>query len=188
MANAAQSPEDVVNLALTRLGYKLRVGSLFEGSAAAKKALDIYSQTRDATLRESDWDFAQRIVVAGAASQGAPQPWGYAFTYPADCIRLRSIMPQSYAFGTDQSNPRRYLYTVGYSTVDGRVVWTNFPTPMFIYTAQVTNPASWDTLFAEAVAAAISRRLAPLLADLEREKIALQDEQAAAQLAESIVG
>lgn len=188
MTASVQSPADLVNVALRRIGYKLRVGSLLDGSAAAKAALDVYAQTRDATLRESDWDFAQRITTPGASTQGAPQPWGYSFLYPADCLRLRNIFPQNYVFGSDQTNPVRLLYTVGYNPTDGRVVWTDYPTPLFVYTAQVTNPVSWEPLFTEAFAAALSRRLAPMLGDLEHEKIAIADEQASAKLAESIVG
>ena len=43
---ASAKSADMVNLALRRVGYKLRVGNLYDGSMAAKMALDVYAQTR----------------------------------------------------------------------------------------------------------------------------------------------
>ena len=62
MTTSVNSPADVVNLSLGRIGYKLRVGSLYDGSPASKAALDIYGQTRDEQLRLADWGFAQGEV------------------------------------------------------------------------------------------------------------------------------
>ena len=49
MTASVQSPADAVNIALRKIGYKLRVGSLFEGSLAAKNALDLYFEKLDGT-------------------------------------------------------------------------------------------------------------------------------------------
>ena len=108
MAAAASSPADVINLALRRIGYRLRVGNLLDGSEAASQALDIYAQTRDELLRQSDWGFAERntaLTVLKSAPAGGyfppnlwssaypPLPWSYAYDYPEDCLKVRAVKP-----------------------------------------------------------------------------------------------
>jgi hypothetical protein len=59
-------PEDVVNLALARAGFVERINSLYDGTMLAKKARDIYSQTRDDMIRNGEWEFAESVVTAVA--------------------------------------------------------------------------------------------------------------------------
>src|SRR5271165_809322 len=108
MTAAVQSPEDLINLALRRIGYDMRVGSIWEGSRASKMALDLYSQTRDAVLREINPDFAKEIASAVLSGQPAPIPWAYSYIYPAACLRVRNV----YIAG-DANNPLPVLWTVG---------------------------------------------------------------------------
>lgn len=107
MPASVTSPADVLNLTLRRIGYKLRVASLYDGSEAATACLDIYAQTRDDLLRDGDWDFAQRNVtmtLLKAAPTGGyfpptqwnetdypPWPWLYSYTYPSDCLKVRKV-------------------------------------------------------------------------------------------------
>ena len=105
MALSADSPEDVVNLALTRIGYRDLVNNMYEGSRQANAALSIYAQTRDEMIRKGDWGFARRDVtlplLKTAPSAGyvitawsdvyPPLPWKYEYAYPNDCLKVRSI-------------------------------------------------------------------------------------------------
>ena len=107
MATVIVNPADVVNLALTRIGYKLRIGNIYDGSEAAQAALNIYSQTRDDMLRDGNWQFNQRNVAPtpirwaptggywpGAgwdAATNPPLPWLYAYAYPDDCLKVRVV-------------------------------------------------------------------------------------------------
>lgn len=110
MVASASSPADIVNLALRRIGYELRVGSLLDGSEAANQALDIYAQTRDDLLRQNDWGFAERnvaLTVLKTAPAGGyfpptnwsstypPLPWAFEYDYPADCLKVRSLKESS---------------------------------------------------------------------------------------------
>ena len=103
-----QSPADAINLGLAKIGYKLRLGSLFDGSAAAKKALDVYVQTRDQLLRQNDWYFAERnatltpVKTAPAGGYFPPTTWSTAYPpigwnyealYPTDCLKIRAVKP-----------------------------------------------------------------------------------------------
>src|SRR5687768_489967 len=108
MPASISTVSDVANLALKRIGYALRVGSLYEGSKAANHFLDIYGQTRDELLRQNDWHFAERNVAATVLktapaggyfdtawdpATNPPVPWGYSYTYPTDCLKVRALKP-----------------------------------------------------------------------------------------------
>ena len=182
-----QSPEDVVNAALGRVGYRLRVGNLLEGSLAAKTALDIYGQTRDALLRRTDWGFSEKIVGPLTSTGTPPIPWLYEYTYPNDCLKLRYLYNATYTSNT--TNPLPVLFKIGYdSGLSAKVIWTNAASATIVYSAQITAPAQWEPLFAETLIASLAKRLAPVLSSPDVEKMASQDEKEIGASSESIVG
>jgi hypothetical protein len=181
---ALQSPADVVNASLAQIGSKLRVGNLYDGSLPAKKALDIYGQTRDELLRQGEWDFAKVISQATLSGNAAPPPWLYEFSYPASGLRIRDIFSAGYL--TSRNNPLPVLWTVG--SAIGKVIWANVSPAIVVYTNQVTNPILWEADFAEALIAALGKRLSASLASPDMAKMATEDEKAAIGVAESVVG
>jgi hypothetical protein len=102
-----QSPEDIVNATLKLIGRTERVSTLYDGSAAAKIALDFYGQTRDALLRQSDWGFPRRdanLTLLKSAPPGGynpvnpwvpgqqpPPPYSFEYAYPDDCLMVRAL-------------------------------------------------------------------------------------------------
>lgn len=186
MPASVASPADVVNLSLERIGYKNRIGHLYDGSPAAKKALDIYAQTRDAIMRQSDWDFAQRIVAATLSTGAAPAPWAVEYNYPTDCLRLRNLFNATYL--ADKNNPVSILWTVANSATKGHVIWTNAAAATLVYTAQVTNVTLWEPLFVEVLALELGKRLAAGLVGVEGVKMSMEDEKTIVPLAESTTG
>lgn len=198
---AVQSPEDLINLALVRIGWKGRIGSIYEGSVASKKALDCYSQTRDELLRSFDWGFAERnidMTLLKSAPIGGyippsvwnpatnpPPPWLFEYQYMPDCLKVRSVKQQPlFIFDFD---PQPYVFAVendnGYSPPQ-KVILCNVPNAICTYTGQITTPTDWEPDFVEEFAAALGRRLAPSLLGLENAKLAAADEQSATAGAE----
>lgn len=199
MATVITSPADVVNLALASIGYKDRIGSIFEGSMPAKQALDIYSQTRDELLRATDYGFAERnlnLTLLKQAPAGGyfppnvwngtnnpPPPWVFSYTYPTDCLKVRSLKqmplfvmdfdPQPNVFAIENDN---------YFTPARKVILCNVPSAMLVYTGQVTDPTTWESDFIEEFADELGRRLAPTLANMDAAKFAAG---AAAQAADN---
>jgi hypothetical protein len=203
MTNLLITPASLVNTALDRVGYKKRIGSLYDGSDAALKALDIYGQCRDQLLRDFEWGFAERDVTlsllktAPVGGYSASQPWNttypilpwiYEYTYPADMIKLRSLRaagpipdydpgPVVFRVANDNSyNPFR------------RVILTNLTNAIAVYTGQVTDPSTWDVGFTESFITQLGQRLAPALVELEAIKILAPQAAVETETAETQVG
>lgn len=196
MAASLQSPADIINNALAQIGYKDRVSNLFEGSKAAKNALDIYGQTRDEMLRQGEWPFAQRDTV-GTLIKSAPVggyfppntwsntypplPWLYEYAYLDDCIKVRAVKPADIIL--PNFSPQPYRFDVA-NDGNQRVILSNVQNAVITYVGQVTNPTDMPPDFVEAFVAALGRRLAPLLSTMDAVKLEAQAEQAETVIAE----
>ncbi len=200
MVASLTTATDMVNLALARIGYKKRLGSLWDGSEAAKLALTIYGQTRDQLIREGEWEFAERILImtllktapdGGYAvtpwSTAYPAlPWRFSYEYPEDCLKVRAIR-KTPAFVTNYA-PAYNIYSIDNDnsfTPPKRVILCNVQDAILTYAGRVTDPTNWDPDFTEALSAALARRLAPSLAGLDAAKMEMQDEQLEEQVAAS---
>ncbi len=181
MSNVLQSPEDIVNAALTRLGLEVRVGSLYEGTREAAAALNIYGQTRDDLLRDGDWQFAERnaaLTLLKSAPQlsgggygyipptvwtsaNPPLPWLFEYDWPADCLKVRAVKPV--VLFVPNFDPQPHSFSIAndnaYSPAK-RVILSNVQSAVCVYAGQVTDPATMPTDFIEALIAALAKRLA----------------------------
>lgn len=194
MAISTSTPADVANNSLTRLGYKLRVGSLLDGSNQSQVILQVYGQTRDELLRNFDYDFAKRTIALSLLKSAPPggyfppntwdptsmPPVGFLFeyAYPSDCVKIRNLVPQP-SFVVNM-NPQPIDFTEfndnGY-VPPRRTILTNVANAIASYTGRVTDPTNWDVAFAEAFAAALARRIGPSLVSLDAAKAESADEQ-----------
>lgn len=199
MASVITTPEDVINLALVRIGYKLRIGSIYEGSEAASAALNIYSQTRDELLRQSDWAFASRqaalTLLKAAPANYFDSPWNpatmppvgwmFEYAYPSDALKIRAVGPQPGFVFNPAPKPHLFnVYNDNSSTPEGKTVVCNLENAIAYYTGQVTNPSDMEPDFIEAFAAALGRRLTPSLVDIQTAGLAVRDEAASQMIAE----
>lgn len=206
MPASVSSPADVVNVALRRIGYELRVGSLYDGSKASNNALDLYAQTRDELLRQNDWGFAERNIsmtalllkTAPAAyvpgqtdwdpALYPPLPWRYEYQYPDDCLKVRAL--KAVPILIPNYDPQPNVWSVANDKAFAsppfvrKVILTYVPQAALVYTGQVTDPAQWEADFVEAIAAALGRRLAPGLGKMNVVQLAAQDEAGSTRVAE----
>jgi len=204
MTSSVTSPADVINVALRRIGYKLRVGNLYEGSFAAKQALDIYAQTRDEILRQDDWGFAERNINMTLLKQAPVNgyippvtwtpvypalPWLFEYVYPDDCLKVRAV--KSVPLFIPNFDPQPNVFSVENDNAlapPAKVVLCNVPNPVMVYTGQITDPSTWEADFVEALCAALGRRLAPVLVGLDVAKMEASDEGASTAMAEAEEG
>src|SRR6202034_2459124 len=180
MTASVQSVEAVCNIALQLIGYPQRLRDIFEGSKASKIALDLYAETRDETLRERNWGFANRAVtlplLKSAPSSGysssapwantyPPIPWAYEYAYPADCIRLLYVYSGQTAFPNNDPLPVQYKTANdnAYSPPQ-RVILSNQANAVGVYTGQVTDMTTWEPLFTRTMTHALAQRFAAALA------------------------
>lgn len=195
MAISTSTPADVANLALTRLGYRLKVGSLLDGSDHANTLLQVYGQARDDTLRNFDYAFAQRslsltlLKQAPAGGYFPPNAWdpatmpliGFAaeYAYPEDCIKIRLVKrrpgfvfdPAPIPTEWTEANDNSY-------TPAKRVILCNFTDAIAVYTGRVTDPSVWDISFTEALSAALAERAGAALVSLDAQKAMTPNAQA----------
>lgn len=205
MAAIISTPADVVNLALSRIGQADRIGSIYEGSKAAKAAIDVYSQTRDELLRDGDYGFAERNVAASllkfAPPDGyfppnlwdgtlyPPTPWLYEYAYPDDCLKVRSVKPQPLFVMNFDPQPNVFrIENDKYYTPSRKVILCNVENAMLVYSAQVTDPTVWEADFIEMFAAALGRKMAPVLATMDVAKFEAADEAQAHAIAATTQG
>ena len=206
MTSVITSPENIINLALVRVGREPYVQSIYEGSLAAKAALAIYGQTRDDLLRTQDWPFARRdvgLTLLKAAPPGGyvpptvwdattnpPLPYSYEYAYPADALRIRSVRnADTFLVNYD---PRDNLFTVSndnnYSPAQKVILCDVGPTAVASYTGQILDPSTMDADFIEVLVAALATPLAISFEKFEAARIAGQNELREEAEAENVQG
>jgi hypothetical protein len=102
-----------------------------------------FDSTRDVLLREHAFGFATTRANLPRLAATPVSGFAYAFQKPADCLRLLSVDPVAAGF-----------------RVEGDRVLSDSPWLSAVYTRRVDNPAMFDALFVEALAAALAVRLA----------------------------
>lgn len=197
MTTVLDNPAKVCNYALAKIGYKLRLGSLFDGTLAAKKSLDIYGQTRDALLSEVDWDFAERTASGVLLKQAPasyitnpwtsaypPLPWQFEYAYPTDAVKIRSVKYPPISIPNFDPRYNRFSEDndTGPQTVVGyvppvKVILTNVSNAIIVYTGQVTAPDQWTAAFLDAFADRLGKALGPVLMGLDVVKVSAAEEQ-----------
>ena len=106
--------EDVVNNALDSIGAP-RIQSLYDTSAAAKVALDIWQRTRDEVFLEYKPYWAKKTALLAVVKTAPPEyntgvpwtvaypeiPWKYEYTLPTDCLLPLQLVREPQAALTD---------------------------------------------------------------------------------------
>ena len=138
------SETSIANGALILLGER-RIDSLDEGSPTANVLKERYPEIRDASLRAHPWNFATTRASLAASSTAPTWKYARAFPFPNDLLRLLLV-----------DNPGHEPYEV-----EGRTIVTDLGAPLQIqYTKQVTDVAQMDSLFREALSAALAADVA----------------------------
>lgn len=202
----AVSIEDLLNMALVRSGYPVRIGSIYEGSAASRAGLEFYAQTRDDLFGQKDWRFLRQQVSLGAPIKVAPpggyppgrawnpatdpeMPWIFEYAYPANCIEIRSLRPSSVLI--PEFTPMFTRFTTADDTSSHtKIVLTNLPNAIANITGRITDPNTWqDSNFTEALIDALAAQFQKWLpADPNKIQMAEADTQRAIEIAQDRPG
>ena len=136
------STVDICNGALNQLGATT-ILSLTEDSKNARLCNSRYTQVRDALFRTHPWNCLQKRIQIAADSTAPAWGFSFAYTLPADCLRLLRILD----------------YDSNYK-VEGRKILSNTSTMKILYISRVTDPNEYDELLRETLSASLSADIA----------------------------
>ena len=136
------STVDICNGALNQLGATT-ILSLTEDSKNARLCNSRYTQVRDGLFRTHPWNCLQKRVELAADTTAPAWGFSYAYTLPADCLRLLRILD----------------YDSNYK-VEGRKILSNTSTMKILYIGRITDPNEYDELLRETLSAALSADIA----------------------------
>lgn len=134
------------NRALALIGEE-PVLSLSDDAEPARRCALLYPETRDAVLRAHPWNAATaRTALAPLAEAPA---FGFAAQYrlPFDCLRVLGMADRRSRF-----------------RVEGRRLLTDADDAAIVYVRRLADPAAFDALLADAVAARLAHDMAYALA------------------------
>jgi len=167
--------EGIVNQALDRIGYRKHLGNLWDGSAAARVALDCWGDTRDAlfTVLRPEWAiWDDELIWSKAAppwyddvTPWTPDypdlPWRYEYPLPELCLVPVAIKPRPAYLPVWRLRPMRFRAKTasGVYTLLG-----DDPAPILTSVHSVHDPAVWDNPFIEAVVETLAKKFARSLA------------------------
>lgn len=180
------SPADISNRALSLMGARTMIQDLdTENSEAAAQCRLWYTPLRQRLLRTAPWGFARKTVTLSTLGlqtdvpSGSPYPYFVKYLYPPDCEKMRYIIPPPTppVAGAETVDPpvssgllwfpwcppsRAWRYVVAYddTVVPARtVLLSNVTSAIGVYTADVTDCDRFDSLFTNALEAALASKL-----------------------------
>lgn len=178
---------DIMNQALRAGGIPKRINDFYEGSEAAKVALELFGQCRDELIDGHDWAFTRRVVPLTLLKGPPPangynfaQPWSniypqpgflYEYVYPADCIDLRAIIAPPGPMPDLDPVPANWRIDNDPTPVvsgdppvatgpQAKVILANTTDAIAVYRGQVTDPTLWEPSFVEALVASLGKKFA----------------------------
>ena len=136
------STVDICNGALNQLGATT-ILSLTEDSKNARLCNSRFTQVRARVFRSHPWNCLQKRVELAADTTAPAWGFSYAYTLPADCLRLLRILD----------------YDSNYK-VEGRKILSNTSSMKILYIGRITDPNEYDESLRETLSAALGADIA----------------------------
>lgn len=146
----------IANRALTKLGAA-RIISLGDDNKQSRAVLSCFDDLRDDELRSHRWSFAMKRTSLAADSEAPAFGFTYAYTLPADFLRLDLVNDEFPAVVMDNY--------IGMETneyaIEGNKILANMAAPLKLrYIARIEDPNQMDVNFREALSCRIAAELA----------------------------
>jgi hypothetical protein len=196
------------NLALDQIVAQTTITGLTPPSPpnnlAAEVMSRIYQLQVDNVFRAAHWNSARRqgTLTLLKAAVGTPEnpsgslpappvPWRYEYAYPANCLKVRFVIPMPDPPAAGQAplmtnvgvnfmpavnTGMPFVPAVDTDADDNevRVILTNAPRAECVYTARVANVDLWDPSLQNAVVGALGAwAAAPITGNVERQKLSI---------------
>lgn len=156
------SDAEVCALALLNIGESTGIEVVGEETTAGLAAERFYAQALGEVLRDFRWPFAKRILTPAAlvetllGSTVVPDLWGYAFTYPADCVEFHGVYPFTRYPAEDQKIENDIINDPNV----GRIIVCDVEEPTFFFTARISDVAQFSPGFIETLSWKLSVKFA----------------------------
>jgi hypothetical protein len=159
---------EICNMALSNI----QVSQFIDGNVETDTTIEAkvckrwYDHAVNYALEDFDWNFARRRRALAALGTTPPSTWTYVYSYPSDCAAARAIEVPGVR---TPSREQRIAYEVAAeaqaSGGDVRVIYTDQPDAVLIFTKRITDASLFDGHFVEALAAYLASKIAlPLTA------------------------
>ena len=187
------STVQIANLALDAIGARATIANFQETSAEARLLARQYDQALEDVLAAAHWNFARKQAALTLLKDGSlsppddvPAPWVYEYAYPSDCVAARYVMPSLQSdpnvVGTGAApfaaaSPVRFIISTDEDSNGNaiKVILTNQPAAVLVYTSRVTNSQLYDGPFVRALANYLGALIAiPLSGDKALARSAFQ--------------
>lgn len=190
------SDVDICNRALLSIGSRDQVSSInpSDGSTSADACAVLYTPTFESLGRSAHWSCLRNQTTLSLLKAAAgtpenpdgttlpipPSPWLYTYAYPADCLKVRSLIPTflpqtGMTANTTFNNTApiavaasgQIIYAVAYDVDTGgnpiKVILANLTQAQCVYTVNQSNPIIWDSQLQGAMVASLAAFLVPAL-------------------------
>ena len=155
----AQSVVDCCNSALQKLGAA-SILNLSDNSLEARQCTIAFDSNRRSELRKHKWNFAIKRAVLSPDSTAPAFDYLYAFTIPADCIRV--LLPED-----------AYCDWV----MEGRKILSNDTDTLNLrYVADITDVTQWDPTFYDLAAISLAIDICEKVTNSTQKKMTLDQE------------
>lgn len=161
----------ICNMALADLGQPGSITSLTQqGSKVAAICNQWYDISRKEALASAPWNCCKRWKVGVRLGTDAMPPWLYAYSYPADALRIHHIKRD---YATEASPPYEISMQ---ATGDAQQINSNHEEPVFIYSVDVENPARFTPDFVHGLRKLLAYNMCMLITKNPKLKADLQKE------------
>ena len=149
------SQVQIAKLALQHIGDRFDISDLSDGSPEADQVSLVYDDARRELLRRFPWRFANKYSSpAQLVLASIPSYWDYAYQYPSDAVRIIELVNP---LGRDLPP---LDFEVSLLSDDTKVILTDQSEPQFRYTADISDPTRFDSLFIKALSYKLASEIA----------------------------
>ena len=156
----AVTTTSICNMALAHIQTN-RINDIDEDSVEAIACRLFYDNIRSLMLESFDWNFARISKNLPLHVEDPPDTnWQYQYIYPSQALAIRKL--------TFKDEPDHQIdYKTGLiedsNGAELRVIWTNYPDPLCVYTKNITSDALLSPMFVLALSYRLAIELAPAL-------------------------
>lgn len=147
----------ICNLALGNIG-KDSISSIDEASAEARACKQFYDIVLSTALQSYTWRWAVKTEALAQKTNDRENRWLFAYQRPVDCLKIIRVVDESL---TDYMPYGDGIKAGGHDyAVEGDTIYCDLSPAFLQYTQKLNDPARFPPLFVDAVAMALSARIA----------------------------